>query len=244
MGQEIQGKWDCRFKSQTWSCKACGRNVGGRTAADRKPTVSSGKYGIGECVSKKTRRDRKEAVLSQIQNETIYLAIKELSEEGEGSVSQLCRIAGIPRSSCYKWAGRETSQRESFNAELCTCIKDSYEETNGILGYRQMTTKLNRENEFHINQKRVLQLMKILGLKSVCRRPRKNYVKSTPEITVENRLNREFRSRYFGEKWLTDVTEIKYGNSNKAYLSAILDLADKGIVSFVIGHKREYNTLV
>lgn len=151
-------------------------------------------------------------------------------------MSQLCRIAGISRSSYYKWAGRETSQRESFNAELCTRIKDSYEETNGILGYRQMTIKLNRENEFHINQKRVLRLMKILGLKSVCRRPRKNYVKSTPEITAENKLNREFSSCYFGEKWLTDVTEMKYGNSNKAYLSAILDLADKSIVSFVIGH--------
>lgn len=151
-------------------------------------------------------------------------------------MSQLCRIAGISRSSYYKWAGRETSQRESFNAELCTCIKDSYEETNGILGYRQMTIKLNRENEFHINQKRVLRLMKILGLKSVCRRPRKNYVKSTPEITAENKLNREFRSSYFGEKWLTDVTEMKYGNSNKAYLSAILDLADKSIVTFVISH--------
>lgn len=99
-----------------------------------------------------------------------------------------------------------------------------------------MTIKLNRENEIHINQKRVLRLMRILGLKSVCRRPRKNYIKSTPEITAENKLNREFKSSSFGEKWLTDVTEMKYGNSNKAYLSAILDLADKSIVSFVTGH--------
>lgn len=151
-------------------------------------------------------------------------------------MSQLCKIAGIPRSSYYKWANREASGRESFNAQLCTKIKDSYEQANGILGYRQMTIKLNRENEFHINQKRVLRLMRILGLKSVCRRPRKNYIKSTPEITAENKLNREFKSSSFGEKWLTDVTEMKYGNSNKAYLSAILDLADKSIVSFVIGH--------
>lgn len=32
-----------------------------------------------------------------------------------------------------------------------------------------MTIKLNRKNEIHINQKRVLRLMRILGLKSVCR---------------------------------------------------------------------------
>ena len=47
----------------------------------------------------------------------------------------------------------------------------------------------------------------------------------------------------FGEKWLTDVTEMKYGVSSKAYLSAILDLGDKSIVSFVIGHSNN-NALV
>ena len=122
-------------------------------------------------------------------------------------------------------------------------IKEAYEEKNGILGYRQMTIKLNRENDFHVNQKRIYRLMQILGLKSVCRRKRKNYIKSTPQVTAENVLNREFTAENFGEKWLTDVTEMKYGVSSKAYLSAILDLGDKSIVSFVIGHSNN-NALV
>ena len=122
-------------------------------------------------------------------------------------------------------------------------IKEAYEEKNGILGYRQMTIKLNRENDFHVNQKRIYRLMQILGLKSVCRRKRKNYIKSTPQVTAENVLNREFTAENFGEKWLTDVTEMKYGVSSKAYLSAILDLGDKSIVSFVIGQSNN-NALV
>ena len=85
--------------------------------------------------------------------------------------------------------------------------------------------------------------MQILGLKSVCRRKRKNYLISTPQVTAENVLNREFTAETFGEKWLTDVTEMKYGASSKAYLSAILDLGDKSIVSFVIGHSNN-NALV
>lgn len=85
--------------------------------------------------------------------------------------------------------------------------------------------------------------MHILNLKSVCRRKRKNYIKSTPEITAENVLNREFESNEFGTKWLTDVTEMKYGLQRKVYLSAILDLADKSIVSFVVGHSNN-NELV
>jgi len=98
-----------------------------------------------------------------------------------------------------------------------------------------MTIKLNREHDFHINDKRILRLMRILNLKSVCRRKKKNYIKSTPEITAENILNREFYTDGFGKKWLTDVTELKYGTDRKAYLSAILDLGDKSIVSFVFG---------
>lgn len=127
--------------------------------------------------------------------------------------------------------------------QLLPLIKEAYKEKSGILGYRQMTIKLNRENDFHVNQKRIYRLMRILGLKSICRRKRKNYTKSMPQVTAENVLNREFTAENFGEKWLTDVTEMKYGVCSKAYLIAILDLGDKSIVSFVIGHSNN-NALV
>lgn len=169
--------------------------------------------------------------------------MQEIHDKNECSIAELCRFADISRSSYYKWLHREESKNEQFNQMLLPLIKDAYEEKRGILGYRQMTIKLNRENIFHVNKKRIYRLMKILNLKSVCRRKKKNYVKSTPQVTSENVLNREFTADRFGEKWLTDVTEIKYGASNKAYLSAILDLGDKSIVSFVIGHSNN-NALV
>lgn len=106
-----------------------------------------------------------------------------------------------------------------------------------------MTIKLNREHNLRVNHKRIYRLMSILKLKSVYRRKRKNYIKSTPEITADNILNRNFEAKEFGEKWLTDVTEMKYGLGGKAYLSAILDLSDKSIVSFVLGHSNN-NELV
>lgn len=106
-----------------------------------------------------------------------------------------------------------------------------------------MTIKLNREHDLHVNEKRIYRLMKALNLKSVCRRKRKTYIKSTPQVTAENILKRDFSSSTFGEKWLTDVTEMKYGTGNKAYLSAILDLSDKSIVSFVLGRSNN-NQLV
>ncbi|TCZ73179.1 hypothetical protein E0485_21385 [Paenibacillus albiflavus] len=56
-------------------------------------------------------------------------------------------------------------------------------------------------------------------------------------------LNRKFHAKVPNEKWVTDVTEFMYGNGQKAYLSAILDLHDKTIVSYVLGHSNN-NPLV
>ncbi|HBJ2602051.1 TPA: IS3 family transposase [Clostridium botulinum] len=182
-------------------------------------------------------------MLSQVKNESIYIAIQELHDEKAFPIIELCEFASIARSAYYKWLNRNESSNEQFNQELLPLIKNAYEEKQGILGYRQMTIKLNREHEFHVNSKRIYRLMSILNLKSVCRKKKKNYKKTTPQVTAENTLNRNFNSDKFGEKWLTDVTEMKYGIGGKAYLSAILDLADKSIVSFVIGHSNN-NTLV
>ena len=62
----------------------------------------------------------------------------------------------------------------------------------------------------------------------------------------ENLLNREFHADKPNEKWLTDVTEFKWYEGltvHKVYLSAILDLYDRRIVSFVISEHND-NPLV
>jgi transposase InsO family protein len=124
------------------------------------------------------------------------------------------------------------------NEELVEWIKELYEEQNGILGYRQMTITINRRYNTKFNRKRIRRLMQILHLKSVCRKKKYNYIKSTPEVTAENILNREFYADNPNEKWLTDVTEFKYyvgAEVKKIYLSAIFDLFDRRVVAFKIG---------
>ena len=113
-----------------------------------------------------------------------------------------------------------------------------YEEVDGIYGYRRLTMNLNRRLNKTFNHKRIYRLMRITGLQSVIRKKKKKkrYVKATPQHVAANLLNREFTADKSNQKWLTDVTEFKYGNSQKAYLSAILDLHDKTIVAYVLGH--------
>ena len=79
---------------------------------------------------------------------------------------------------------------------------------------------------------------------AVIRRKRPAYQRSAPEVTAGNILNREFTANATNEKWCTDVTEMKYGSEGeKAYLSAILDLKSRDIVSFAVGRSNN-NQLV
>ena len=79
-------------------------------------------------------------------------------------------------------------------------------------------------------------MMCALGLKSVIRKKRPHYVKSTAIHVAENVMNREFTASAPNIKWCTDVTALKYGQGRKAYLSAIIDVYDYSIVSWVLGH--------
>ena len=147
----------------------------------------------------------------------------------------------IPRSSYYKWVKREESVLETENKMLMTEIIKIYDEVDGIYGYRRMMMNLNRRLGQIYNHKRIYRLMRLSGLQSVIRRKRKPYIKSTPQHVAENILNREFNADKLNLKWVTDVTEFKYGNSQKAYLSAIMDLHDKSIVAYVLGHSNNNN---
>ena len=158
------------------------------------------------------------------------------------SIQKLCRALNLNRSSYYKWKNRKQSKSELLNVQITGYVKDFYEESNGVLGYRQMCITINRERieglPHRVNVKRVRRIMRILGLKSVIRRKRPDYVKSTPEITAENILDRDFKATVPFEKWLTDVTEFKYyvgSEVKKLYLSAILDLYDRRIIAYKIG---------
>ncbi|MBP1931953.1 transposase InsO family protein [Ammoniphilus resinae] len=122
-------------------------------------------------------------------------------------------------------------------------MKRLHEELKGILGYRRMAMHMRRLFDMPINRKRIYRLMKMAGIESVIRRKRKKYVRSSPQHIAENLLNREFKAENPNEKWVTDVTEMKYGTSQKAYLSAILDLYDGSIISYVLGTSND-NPLV
>ena len=139
---------------------------------------------------------------------------------------------------------RKETKEEIENNELAHLIIEYDERFNHILGYRRMTRWINKLNSKHYNRKRVRRIMKMLGIKSVIRRKKSKYIKSTAEITAENLLARDFYATKPNEKWATDVTEFKIvGSKQKLYLSAIIDLYDRSIVSYMISTRND-NDLV
>lgn len=176
--------------------------------------------------------------MGEVKQEPSYLAIQYLHDTKNYPISKLCAALHIPRCSYYKWLKRDKNRNELLNEQIIEWIKALYIEQNGVLGYRQMTIAISRNHQTHFNKKRIRRLMRALQLQSVCRKKRSNYTPSTPEVTAENILNRDFHADKPNEKWLTDVTEFKWYSGqevHKLYLSAILDLYDRRIVAYKIG---------
>lgn len=155
----------------------------------------------------------------------------------------MCKMAGVVRSAYYKWMNRPESKFDKENAAILDVMIQLYTEVKGIYGYWRMKININRRLGKKYNHRRILRLMNSINMKSIIRKKKKNYIPSTPQITAENVLNRKFHADKPNEKWLTDVTEFKLKDGKKAYLSAILDLHDNSIVSYVLGHSNN-NRLV
>ncbi|QIK58247.1 IS3 family transposase [Erysipelothrix sp. HDW6A] len=183
-------------------------------------------------------------MLSRFKQETKYLAVFECHEEFGWSISQMCLLLGIARSSYYKWMKHEESEHELENKDLIELIEKYHLKYKGILGYRRMTMWINTYDDYHVNPKLIKRLMNVMGLKAVIRSKRSTYRYSTPEVLSKNKLSRNFNADKPNQKWVTDVTEFKIKSSTqKLYLSAIVDLYDLSVVSYQISTKND-NILV
>lgn len=112
-------------------------------------------------------------------------------------------------------------------------------------GYRRIRDDLERYYDTKVNDKRILRICRSRGIKSIIKYSRHGCTRQAakPQYIAENILDRKFYAERPNEKWLTDVTEFKYYTGievHKVYLSAILDLYDRRIVSFVVRDSNDW----
>ena len=176
-----------------------------------------------------------------------YAAIREAHEETGYPIELACKLLHAARSAYHKWASGKLSQRAAENERLADTLEKIHEESPDK-GYRRLNDDLRHDCGIHVNDKRVLRICRVKDIRSTikygsrsCTRHAKN-----PQYLAENLLDRKFYAEKPNEKWLTDVTEFKWYKGNeihKLYLSAILDLCDRRIVSYVLSEHND-NPLV
>ena len=141
----------------------------------------------------------------------------------------------LNRSSYYKWLKTRKSHKQLEDEKLVEFIKNLEKRHGYRLGYRRVTSYLNRELGKNYNQKRIRRLMRTYGIHCVIRPKRLKQVTPNEQQIAENVLNRNFEANRPNEKWCTDITEIiqkPFTSHHRLYLSAIIDLYDNSIVYY------------
>lgn len=159
----------------------------------------------------------------------------------------MCKLGDVSRAAYYKWLHRNIPENEIKNNRIADIIEMIHEESPDK-GYRRIRDDLERYHNTKVNDKRVLRICRKRDIKSTIKYSNNGCTRQSanPQYIAENILNHEFIADAPNEKWLTDVTEFHYYigiEKHKVYLSAIFDLYDRRIVSYIIRDKND-NALV
>lgn len=142
-------------------------------------------------------------------------------------------VARLPRSTFY-YEVKRMGRPDKYTAVRAE-IQKIFTEHRGRYGYRRITVELHARG-FRCNHKVVSRLMKELEL--VCRVRAKRYrsYKGEAGRIAPNLLERNFEAERPNEKMVTDITEFHLFGQ-KLYLSLLLDLHSRDIVSYTISDR-------
>lgn len=143
------------------------------------------------------------------------------------------QVAKIPRSTYYYHIAclKKPDKYETVKSDILRIFRD---ENKCRRGYRTVTDELRKI--YRINHKTVQRLMKEMGLYCMVRAKKFSSYKGHVGVVAPNLLNRNFEASAPNEKWVTDVTEFHlYGQ--KLYLSTILDLYNREIISYSLSSR-------
>ena len=142
-----------------------------------------------------------------------------------------CRLMDIKRSTFYYQLkdNQGKKQQEVFLKEKIQQI--AYEHP--YYGYRRITAQLHRE-KVNINHKRVLRMMRQLGIQARIKRRYKTTTNSKHSNRVYPNLIKDFLTTGINQVWCSDITYIRilFGF---VYLAVIIDIYSRKIVGYAIG---------
>lgn len=117
-------------------------------------------------------------------------------------------------------------------------IQEIFMKSRRTYGLPRIRSTLEIKYGININRKRVRRLMLMLAIQSQIRQKRKRLKKGPDHVIAENILNRNFAAASPNLKWVTDVTQIRYG-PKKLWLCVILDLFNNEVIAYRISNHND-----
>lgn len=151
------------------------------------------------------------------------------------SIVRQCQLLGINRSTIYYRERAESAE----DVELMRLLDAQYTET-PFYGYRRMTVYLQNLG-YKINHKRVLKLMRKLGLEAIY--PKPNLSKPDKEHLKFPYLLRGVKIERSNQVWATDITYIRL-KDGFIYLLAIMDWSSRFVIDFEVSNSLESTVFV
>jgi putative transposase len=156
--------------------------------------------------------------------------VRELADDGF-SVSLVCRVLELPRSTYYDAVGRPPSKRQLADDELTKEILEIHEASRQNYGAPRVHAELRLGRGRRLGRKRIARLMRAAGIQGVCHR-RKRGRKAAPP-THDDLVKRRFNADEPNKLWVTDITEHPT-KTGKVYCCCVLDVFSRRIVGWAI----------
>ena len=241
----------------------------GRPSTRGKEKEDSRRAGKGKRTPSRTtvEEDRRSRILKKIvclnsrgrkqEKGQLTEAVTELRQELKCSLDFILEtinsndsLPSLPRSDYYYWKNR--IDPDTKKSDLMDAITTIYTDNHKRYGYRRITLQLKNEG-WTVNHKAVKRLMSKLNLYGITPRAKYKSYKGDFNGTVDNKLLdkrvdtkrhrteyiRDFSTSDVNEKWTTDVSEFHIA-AGKLYLSPILDIHNREIVSYNISRSPSF----
>ena len=163
----------------------------------------------------------------------------------------ILNIIGMSKSTYYEFLtnenyGRSAERKARKDAEDILLVRQVAAYKGYQKGYRQVYMMMESVTGQRMSIHRVLNLMRMDGIRTTIRRPSKNR-KAMKELIQRNGqpnlLDRRFRQHRPNQVRLTDVTYMDYGDEQRAYGSASIDPVTGRLICFVVSESNHTLTV-
>ena len=149
------------------------------------------------------------------------------------SIRAMCRGLRVHPSGFYAWLKSPFSKRAVEDERQTELIKDAWEDSGKVYGYRKLHDDLCDQGETCCPN-RVARLARLAGIKAqIGYKRRLGKYGGKPSVVVNNTLDRQFNVDAPDRFWVTDITYIKT-YEGFSYLAVVIDLYSRKVVGWAM----------